>query len=84
MSAIVPPSLERFASPLVVVDEKQQLEAELMSGKSKSETDKDRKHDEADEELELELEDSFPASDPPSSTQPSRNGAPDHKGDKKK
>ena len=56
-----------------------------MTGKAKSETDDKRKHDEADEELERELEDSFPASDPPSMTQPSgKTGAPDHKGDKAK
>ena len=36
-----------------------------------------------DAELEQELEDSFPASDPPSVTQPSVTaGAPDHKGEK--
>jgi hypothetical protein len=41
--------------------------------------------DEKDEELELELEDSFPASDPPSTTQPNVTaGAPDHKGQKPK
>jgi hypothetical protein len=55
-----------------------------MIGKAKSETDEKRKHDEADEELERELEDSFPASDPPSMTQPSEAGTPDHKGDKAK
>ena len=41
-----------------------------MVKKAKSETDEKRKHDETDEELERELEDSFPASDPPSATQP--------------
>jgi hypothetical protein len=55
-----------------------------MVKKAKSETDEKRKHDETDEELERELEDSFPASDPPSATQPSEAGAPDHKGDKAK
>jgi hypothetical protein len=40
---------------------------------------------EQDEELERELEDSFPASDPPSATQPNVTaGAPDHKGEKAK
>lgn len=40
---------------------------------------------EQDAELEQELEDSFPASDPPSVTQPSVTaGAPDHKGQKPK
>ena len=44
-----------------------------------------QKHDEADDELGRELEDSFPASDPPSMTQPcGKTGAPDHKGDKAK
>lgn len=38
-----------------------------------------------DAELEQELEDSFPASDPPSLTQPRATaGAPDHKGRKGK
>ncbi len=50
-----------------------------MIEKSKSETDEKAKHDEKDEELEHELEDSFPASDPPSMTQPNRTpGSPDH------
>jgi hypothetical protein len=40
---------------------------------------------EQDEELERELEDSFPASDPPSVTQPNVTaGAPDHRGQKPK
>jgi hypothetical protein len=40
---------------------------------------------EEDRELEQELEDSFPASDPPSATQPNVTaGAPDHKGEKPK
>lgn len=40
---------------------------------------------EQDEELEQELEDLFPASDPPSLTQPEVGpGAPDHKGGKPK
>ena len=40
---------------------------------------------EQDEELERELEDSFPASDPPSVTQPNVTaGAPDHEGEKPK
>ena len=56
-----------------------------MIEKAKSKTDEKRKHDETDEELERGLEDSFPASDPPSATQPSvKVGAPDHKGDKAK
>ncbi len=55
-----------------------------MNGKAKSETDEKRKHDETDDELERELEDTFPASDPPSLTQPSESGAPDHNGDKAK
>ncbi|WP_294542168.1 hypothetical protein [uncultured Rhodoblastus sp.] len=55
-----------------------------MIGKPKSKTDEKRKHDETDEKLEVELEDSFPASDPPSLTQPSAAGAPDHKDDKAK
>jgi hypothetical protein len=56
-----------------------------MIEKAKSETDEKRKHDEKDEELERELEDSFPASDPPSATQPSvKASAPDHKGDQAK
>jgi len=55
-----------------------------MIGKAKSETDEKRKHDERDDELEQELEGSFPASDPPSLTQPSEAGAPDHKDDKAK
>lgn len=38
-----------------------------------------------DDELDQELEDSFPASDPPSMTQPKTSaGAPDHKAEKKK
>ena len=50
-----------------------------MIEKSKSETDEKAKHDEKDEELEQELEDSFPASDPPSMTQPNVTpGAPNH------
>jgi hypothetical protein len=50
-----------------------------MNEKSKSETDEKAKHDEKDEELEHELEDTFPASDPPSMTQPSvKTGAPNH------
>jgi hypothetical protein len=55
-----------------------------MSRKDKSETDEKRKKDEKSDELERELEDSFPASDPPSLTQPNKSGAPDHKGDKAK
>jgi hypothetical protein len=55
-----------------------------MTTKAKIETDEKRKHDETDDSLEEELEDSFPASDPPSLTQPSKAGAPDHKGDKAK
>ena len=55
-----------------------------MIRKAKIETDEKRKHDETDDALEEELEDSFPASDPPSLTQPSNAGAPDHKGDKAK
>jgi hypothetical protein len=55
-----------------------------MIGKAKSETDEKRKHDEMDDELERELEDTFPASDPPSLTQPSESGAPDHKGEQAK
>ena len=56
-----------------------------MNEKTKSETDEKAKHDEKDEELEQELEDFFPASDPPSMTQPSvKAGAPDHKGEKAK
>jgi hypothetical protein len=40
---------------------------------------------EKDRELERELEDSFPASDPPSATQPNVTaGAPDHRGQKPK
>jgi hypothetical protein len=40
---------------------------------------------EKDDELDQELEDSFPASDPPSMTQPNVTaGAPDHKGKKTK
>ena len=40
---------------------------------------------EKDDELDQELEDSFPASDPPSTTQPNVTaGAPDHKGKKTK
>jgi hypothetical protein len=56
-------------------------EEAAMIGKAKSETDEKRKHDEMDDELERELEDTFPASDPPSLTQPSESGAPDHKGE---
>ncbi len=55
-----------------------------MIEKAKSETDKLRTHEEADEELDRELENSFPASDAPSATQPSEVGAPDHKDDKAK
>ena len=55
-----------------------------MIAKVKSESDKQRKHDETDDALERELEDSFPASDPPSSTQPTESGAPDHNGEKPK
>ena len=50
-----------------------------MNKKAKSETAKERKHDAADDELERELEDTFPASDPPSLTQPIKSGAPDRK-----
>lgn len=53
-----------------------------MIGKAKSETEEKRKHDEIDDELEEELKGSFPASDPPSLTQPGEAGAPDHKDDK--
>jgi hypothetical protein len=55
-----------------------------MIDKAKPETNEKRKHDEVDEELNRELEDTFPASDPPSATQPSEAGAPDRKGDKAK
>jgi hypothetical protein len=40
---------------------------------------KDRRADKADDELEKSLKDSFPASDPPSSTQPAKT-TPDGKG----
>lgn len=77
---------ERRAPALVILggwaDEADE-EAE-MAGKEKSETDEKRKHDEESDELDRELEDSFPASDPPSLTQPSESGSPDHKGDKAK
>ncbi len=56
-----------------------------MNQKAKSETDEELKRNENDEELEHELEDTFPASDPPSMTQPSvRPGAPNHKPEQKK
>lgn len=55
-----------------------------MAGKDKSKIDEKQKHDEKDDELERELEDSFPASDPPSLTQPSESGGPDREGDKAK
>ena len=60
-----------------------------MIEKAKSESDEKQKaekqkHDEADDELGRELEDSFPASDPPSMTQPSgKTGAPDHRATKR-
>jgi hypothetical protein len=50
-----------------------------MNKKAKSKTTEERKHDATDDELERELEDTFPASDPPSLTQPGRSGAPDRK-----
>lgn len=56
-----------------------------MNQKAKSETDEELKRNENDEELEHELEDTFPASDPPSMTQPSvRPGAPNYKPEQKK
>ncbi len=59
-----------------------------MTEKAKSDlNEKQRraKKAEEDQELEQELEDSFPASDPPSATQPNVTaGAPDHKGGKPK
>jgi hypothetical protein len=68
--------MERFASALVVIVNAKESG---MIEKSKSETDEKAKHDAEDEELEHELEDSFPASDPPSMTQPNRTpGSPDH------
>jgi hypothetical protein len=54
-----------------------------MAGKDKSKSDEKQKHDEKDEELEQELEDTFPASDPPSLTQPSESGGPDREGERK-
>lgn len=75
---------EQVAPALIIPDKWAGEEAE-MAGKDKSKTtDEKQKHDEKDDELERELEDSFPASDPPSLTQPSETGAPDHKGDKAK
>ena len=60
-----------------------------MAEKAKSKTNEKPKQDphktSQNEELERELEDSFPASDPPSATQPNVTaGAPDHKGKKDK
>ena len=55
-----------------------------MTEKEKSDIKEKQNHDEKDEELEQELEDSFPASDPPSRTQPNVMGRPDHKGEKAK
>jgi hypothetical protein len=55
-----------------------------MIAKAKSDTNKKQQRDETDEALERELEDSFPASDPPSLTQPTESGAPDHKREKAK
>ncbi|VTZ48635.1 conserved hypothetical protein [Methylocella tundrae] len=54
-----------------------------MVDKDKTPTKEQISKDQKDEELEHELEDSFPASDPPSMTQPNGSpGAPDH--DKKR
>jgi hypothetical protein len=68
------------------------LEEARMTDKDKSDpAAKQRRAEQAeqkaeeDRELEQELEDSFPASDPPSATQPNVTaGAPDHKGEKAK
>jgi hypothetical protein len=57
-----------------------------MTEKVKSKTNENIKPDtnkkSQGNELERELEDSFPASDPPSTTQPNTIGSPDHKGRK--
>jgi hypothetical protein len=55
-----------------------------MAGKDKSKNDEKQQRDEKDDELDRELEDTFPASDPPSLTQPSEPGGPDREGDKAK
>lgn len=53
--------------------------------KEKAKKTKEQTHKEQEELLNCELEDSFPASDPPSLTQPTTEiGSPDHKRPKEK
>lgn len=60
-------------------EEAKMIEKDKAPTKEELSKDEQDKKDERDEELEHELEDSFPASDPPSMTQPNRSpGSPDH------